>query len=376
MVFLVWTIASAAACTPSAPAETSQAEPTSAEVSSPVTDSETEASKRAPSKRVVQSITPTPREWSGEALTNAFEIAARACSVVCLPDPVDWWQAEGREANTSKPFRDHQWQRLLIERNDLEVFIQIDPYRPHLWNGDGLPESLKGASFADPRVRRAAIADAVQRVRLYDPKYVCFGMEINTYFEHDTADFGNFVSLFREARHAMKREKPDVMVFPSFQYEQLLGIAPAEGGRSIDRPRWFLIDRFGDDLDAVGISSYPLQSFAPPRFDVPSKLPTDYYNQIARHTKKPIVFAELGYSSDSTFGGSEADQGAFLRRFPAMTDELDLRMVNYNFLYDIKGFGDVFNEMGLVDAEGNPKDAGRVWMRLWPDRDEHDQTDD
>lgn len=354
--------AGVAACISSAPAETAQTEKSSGNTASGLA-----AAGRSANRRVVQSITPTPREWTGEAVTKAFEIAARACSVVCLPDPVDWWQAEGRAANTSKPFRDHQWQRVLLDRNNLDVFIQIDPYRPHLWQGAGLPESLKGASFADERVRRAIVADAVQRVRLYEPKYVCFGMEINTYYEHNSADFDNFVTLFREARQAIKREKADALVFPSFQYEQLLGIAPGEGGKRIDRPRWSLIEKFGDDLDAVGISSYPLQSFAPPRFDDPANLPNDYYKQIARHTDKPIVFAELGYSSDSAFGGSEERQAAFLRRFPELTAGIDLRMVNYNFLYDIKGFGDVFNKMGLVDGDGKPKEAGRVWMRLWPD---------
>ncbi len=74
---------------------------------------------------------------------------------------------------------------------------------------------------------------------------------------------------------------------------------------------WELFRKFEPDVDAIGISSYPMKSFAPVRFGDPASLPDDYYRRIGKHTRKPIIFAELGWPSDSRFGGSPGNQAAF-----------------------------------------------------------------
>ena len=84
-------------------------------------------------------------------------------------------------------------------------------------------------------------------------------------------------------------------------------------------------------------------------------MPEDYYRRLREHTSKPIIFAELGWPSDPAFGGTPEAQAEFLQRFPSLIEGLDVRMVNWNFLYDVTGYGPVFESMGLFDPAGEPK---------------------
>ena len=309
-------------------------------------------------------ITPTPKSWDGEGITNAFATAAEAAGCVCLPDPTDWWHAKQKDFADSKQHKDSQWQRFLLDKHSLDVFIQVDPFRAHRWGKTATPAVLRDGSFANPAIRRAFTADALERVGAYKPKYVCLGMEINSYYEEHPDDFDNFVSLFKETRRAIKKRHPDVIVFVSFQYEQLQALHLGNSVVASREPRWELIDRFEPDQDAVGISSYPLAKASPPRYGPPADLPEDYYKRLRKHTKKPIIFAELGWPSDSAFGGTPKAQAEFLKRFPSLIEGLDVQMVNWNFLVDVKGYGPVFESMGFFDAKGRPKPAWASWRKL------------
>lgn len=310
------------------------------------------------------SLTPTPRRWDGDGFREAFAVAEKLVPTICLPDPVDWWHARGESPEKSKPFKDSRWQRVLLDQHHLQTFIQMDPYKSRRGKIPDLPAAIRSHSFADPVLRAGFIADAKQRVEAYRPEYLCLAMEINAYYEQNPDDFEHFVSLFREARAAVKQLAPKTVVFVSFQYEQFLGRFGGQAGLAKHEPHWELLDRFGDDLDAIGISSYPLETLAPTRFGKPADLPDDYYRQIAQHTKKPIVFAELGWSSDPEYGGSPQGQAGFLARLPELLKGLDVRLINYNFLFDAKGFGAAFESMGLIDAQGKIKPALDAFRRL------------
>lgn len=309
-------------------------------------------------------ITPTPKSWDAEGIREAFSIAAQAGACICLPDPTDWWHAQRKAYAASKQHQVAQWQQFLLRQHSLDVFIQIDPFRPHRWSRNATPALLRGASFGKPAIREAFIADALERVTLYKPKYVCLGMEINTYYEEHPDDFDNFVSLFKETRRKIKKIHPDVVVFVSFQYEQLQGLHLGKSVVASREPRWELIERFEPDQDAVGISSYPLASWSPPRYGPPGELPKDYYTRLRKYTSKPIIFAELGWPSDPAFGGTPEAQAEFLTRFPSLIQGLDVRLVNWNFLFDVKGYGPVFESMGLFDSAGKPKPAWASWRNV------------
>ncbi len=326
-------------------------------------DLPTRAASR-PASAYAVSLTPTPRRWNGEGFLEAFAAAEKLVPTICLPDPVDFWHARGKPAEDSKPFQDSRWQRVLLDRHHLNVFVQMDPYSARRGKIPNLPKQITTASFGDAVLRQAFIADALQRVEVYKPRFLCLAMEINAYHEQHPEDFDRWVSLFKEARQAVKRVDPNILVFVSFQYEQMLGLFGGQAGLPKHAPAWELFDRFGDELDAVGISSYPMQSLDPPRFGPANTLPADYYQRIAAHTRKPVVFAELGWSSDPAFGGSLREQAVFVGRLPKLLEGLDVRLVNYNFLFDAQGFGKAFESMGLIAADGTIKPALNAFLGL------------
>lgn len=316
------------------------------------------------SARYVLSLSPTPRSLTTSGLEQAFETLGGIATTVNLADPVDWWQAEGKPASSSKATADYAWQSPLLDQYGLGVFVQMDPYATRSGPIPNLPASIETNSFADPVLRTAFMADAVQRVELYRPKYLCLGMEINAYYEAHPDDFENFVSLFKETRQAVKEIDPDCLVFVSFQYELLLGGFDALLGVETQEPEWFLFDLFAPDQDAVGISSYPLRSLVEGSEAGVVSLPADYYSRIADHTDRPIVFAELGWPSDASFGGSLSSQADFIRGLPDFFEGLDIGLVNWYFLYDVVVFGPEFSSMGLYDIFGFAKPALFAWADL------------
>ncbi len=315
----------------------------------------------------IRSTVPTSKNWESDSIIEAFLTADELGGWISIPDPVEWWYALGKDAQTSKVFQDSQWQNYLLRENNTEIFIQLDPYgSPRQGTlSSKLPDELAGSTFASPAIREAFVREAVARVEWYQPRYVCLAMEINAYYEQQPEDFDHFVSLFAEARQAIKDVSPEAIVFVSFQYEQLLGRFGGEAGQIIHEPHWKLLEKFEPYQDAVGLSSYPMESMDPVNFGDPRNLPDDYYSRVAEHTEKPIVFAELGWSSDRKYGGSKASQAAFLQRFETLTSGLDLRLVNWIALYDGSTFGPPFETMGLLDNRGRPKNAFQVWKELW-----------
>jgi len=129
-----------------------------------------------------------------------------------------------------------------------------------------------------------------------------------------------------------------MIIFVSFQYEHL-----------IDQNQWKLFESFGF-MDAIGISSYPHKKHSD-QFGDPSALADDYYSQICDNTNKPVVFAELGWSADPAFGGSSQKQAEFLNLFfDKLIKNMNVKLVNWWFLYDNVGHGEFFNKMGLKDT--------------------------
>ncbi|NOT00718.1 MAG: hypothetical protein HOP29_08830 [Phycisphaerales bacterium] len=320
-----------------------------------------------PKPPVIRSNVPTPPSWDQDGMFKAFKTADETVDWISLTDPLEWWHATDAAPEKSRTYQNQQWQNYLIQQHKLNVFIQLDPYAPPRTGplSKRLPDKLKDQTFASPAVRQAFIAESVARVKWYNASMVCLAMEINAYYDEQPDDFDNFISLFVETRNEIKKIKPDAVVLVSFQYESLLGRYPELGPRHKHEPQWHLFEKFEPHVDAFGLSSYPMEGMNPPRFGDPADLPDDYYSRVSAHTKKPIVFAELGYASDDKYGGSQERQAAFLRRFGKLTDGMNLLLVNYYFLYDVQGFGPVFSSMGLLDSAGNPKKALDVWKSMW-----------
>jgi hypothetical protein len=301
--------------------------------------SQTKKLRPPTSNKQILSITPTPRTWDGPGLTHSFAEAAKIASIAAIPDPVEWWHLEGRDPSTSKAATSAPWQNHLLKQHNMGVFIQVDPR-----------SILPNRTYKEQDIRAAYMADVLQRHQLYKPSYMNLGVEINSLV--DRSDYSDLVSLIRQAAKAIRQRDSKVTLCVSFQYEHLR-----------DHNQWKYLSDFGF-LDAIGISSYPRKANSS-MFGDPKNLPSDYYWRVSKHTKKPIVFAELGWSVDARFGGSLQSQKEFLERFfDVLISDLDVLMVNWWFLYDNVGHGSFFDKMGLIDSEtGKKRPSWTVYNR-------------
>jgi len=227
----------------------------------------------------------------------------------------------------------------------------------------GLELSLALAN-AEEREKFKQVASAI--AEKYQPLYLALGIEINRYYEHDSTGLDAFVSLYAETYEAVKAASPDTLVFPVFQYEMLRG-GEFFTGDGQNPPQWELLDLFGDRLDLAAFTTYPFLLYT-----APSDLPADYYTEIARHTSLPVAFTEIGWPSeplapapDSPFGGSEAEQTTFVRRFFELTRNINLTLSLWSFPHDLgPQTNPAFTSVSLRYNNGRSKPALAVWQEF------------
>jgi len=155
-------------------------------------------------------------------------------------------------------------------------------------------------------------------------------------------------------------------VFVSFQADEANGVL---GPEPIDD--FALIGDF--DIDALGLSSYPV--FA---FDAPSDIPDDYFQVFADATDLPLILVEGGWSSADVpwSTGTPEEQVAFVNRFEELLDGVGARawvMLTFTDL-DIDAYGldperaaglSNFAHMGIMDTSLHRKPAYTEWKRVF-----------
>ena len=195
----------------------------------------------------------------------------------------------------------------------------------------------------------------------YRPAYLALGSDVNVAFERDPAGYQAFVEAYREAYDEVKASSPNTLVFPTFQYEQLLGLIPWEPPHV---PRWELLDDFAGKLDLFAITTYP--SFA---YSVARKVPPLYYSQIRDHASASIAFVSAGYSS------APGREGSTPRRPPSSgasssdccgTPTSWERPLLVWFAARDPAFAteppfDLLSSIGLRTADDQPKEAWPAW---------------
>ncbi len=227
-------------------------------------------------------------------------------------------------------------------------------------------KTVPNLNLTDPEQREKAIRAAVNVAEKYHPPYLALGVEVNGYYTENPSDYSNYLSLYLESYNAVKRVSPDTLVFPIFQYERLRGGVFFLGDNQ-DQSQWHLIEQFNDQLDLIGLTTYPFLLY-----DDPAELPANYYTEITKHASKPIAFTEMGWPSDplsvapdNPHGGSEEEQASFVQRFFELTKDLNLELVMWSFPNDIDpNSNQAFTSVSLRYNDGRKKPALAIW-RSW-----------
>lgn len=300
---------------------------------------------------------------STEAYIGAFATAARYADLVLIQRRPPWSDfLPGGSVSKETTSATLLETALLKQYDDLELFFAIDPTDAAVRRArvGGLPPGVDpAAGFKDPALRESFVAYTTYVVANYSPQYLALGVEINMLYSRDRAQFEAFASLYREAYRAAKQARPSTRVFPTFQLEDLQGLAG-----DLHAPQWAVIDEFRDVMDALAVSTYPYIAF-----DTASKIPEDYFAQLSRHFDGEILIAETAYTSAPaepyTNVGTEEDQAAYLERLASEADRGRFSMVVWLAALDpafVRQSGPrVLADTGLRHADGANKLAWGTW---------------
>lgn len=300
-----------------------------------------------------------PPQLTDASYADTFKLIGGAGDVVLIQRAPPWSELLSDDLSASTGATTKREVELAHD-NSLDIFFAIDPTDPATGRAElaDLPSDLAGARFADKKVRDALLTYARYVATNYQPKYLAFGVEINSYQRAQPQDFEQFVLLYHEAYRAVKELSPDTLMFPTFQLEDMQGYLPLDAPKP---PQWYLLSRFGADLDMLAVSSYPRSVF--PSID---NLPADYFSQLKTFTKKPIALVSTGYpSAPNPDESTEALQATYMLRVLNYAQALSMSLVVWFVSQDPTFTSDApydrLQHLGLLRQDGTPKQAWDIW---------------
>jgi len=162
------------------------------------------------------------------------------------------------------------------------------------------------ATAADGPAKKAAYARYVDyMVRKFRPRYVNVAIEMNLFLTCE-AGWDGLVEAERDAYDAAKAARPDAIVFPSIQIDQLYGYIPEGACRS--QPALCYEENYARLLrlkrDRFAVSTYP---YSVPEIANIDRIPADWFTRAASRLGERVVVAETGWISEPPailFGGT------------------------------------------------------------------------
>ena len=311
----------------------------------------------------VMGVSSQPAQTSEQAYRDAFEVAEAAGEVVLIQRTPPWSEFVPGGNISSRTEQLTLLEKELAQQHNLQLFLAVDPTMPSDRSRlASLPADLAGEGFANEDVRAAFVAYAKYLALNYRPAYLALGVEVDMIYRgRGDGSFRNFISLYFEAYDAVKSVSANTLVFPTFQYEDMLGLLNT-GSPTL--PSWSLVNRFEPKIDVLAITSYPSLVF-----NSVAEVPLDYYAALAGRLERPVMFASVGWNSRSDESDSldplDSAQVAYLYRVLSAAESFAARAVVWYLGRDPEAVPAGFEplaHMGLQDADGNPKSVWRIWL--------------
>lgn len=321
----------------------------------------TKPPREGPPRSFALGFSAVPAALTEDSYLAAFDLAASHGEVLLVQRPPQWAEFLPDVRVSAELVEITARERNAAAARGLELLIALDPFDPATRDRlAALPPGYEGRGLDDPELRRAFIAEAEFIARNERPAYLALGTEVNATYERDPAAYRAFLSAYRDAYDAVKRVHPEIQVFVTFQFEQLLGLIPWEPPHTA---RWELAAEYEQRLDLFAITTFP--SFA---FSVARKVPPLYYRQIREHTTLPIVFAGAGFASaaerEQINSSTPAEQRRFLQRLLEDAEVLEAPLLVW-FAGRDPAFAappyDLLSSIGLRTAADEPKEAWPIW---------------
>jgi len=309
---------------------------------------------------------PTAPRPDVSLLLATMDSMAQVSDIAMLQQPVPWQEILAG-ASVDSLVEDRAGVADYLRALGMDVIFLVDPL-------DGLDRRKEdpgllatGHSILEPSIR-AVHEDWVLRIaERIQPRYMGLASEINTLAARgDSTLYRTIREMINDLAPRVRAVSPSTQVFVSFQADEANGVL---GPEPIDD--FALIDDF--DIDALGLSSYPV--FA---FDEPSEIPDDYFRVFADATDLPLLLVEGGWTSADVpwSAGTPEQQVAFVNRFEQLLDGVRARawvMLTFTDL-DIDSYGldpdraaglSNFAHMGILDVDLQRKPAYAAWKRVF-----------
>jgi hypothetical protein len=299
-------------------------------------------------------------------ILQVIDSMARVSDITILQQPVPWPELLAG-ASLDSLVADRGAVADFLRFKGLKLIFLVDPL-------DGLDRTKEdpglveaGRSILEPEIRALHtewVRRIAQRVR---PAYFGLASEVNTLAARgDPILYAEILDLINTLAPQVRQLSPASKVFVSFQVDEANG---AFGDPLIDH--FALIDEF--DIDALGLSSYPV--FA---FDTPEQIPSDYFVRFDQATLLPLLMVEGGWSSAPVpwSNGTPEQQIDFVSRYEELLDDVAADvwvMLTFTDL-DIPALGlppdraatlSNFAFMGILDADLARKPAYAEWERIF-----------
>jgi hypothetical protein len=193
--------------------------------------------------------------------------------------------------------------------------------------------------------REAYLRYVASMVTRFQPAYLNIAIEVNLFMEKCAEATPALIDLMNAVYRAVKAQRPETLVFPSFQIDHLYGYSEDSCASALERDACFerayaaikpiLRDRFA-------ISSYPYLS----GFKSTAELPKDWFTRAASRAAETAVIAETGWPST------------------AIVVRTKTNTCQTYFSFD-EGSSAAYLARVLADAEGGPIEL----VTWWSDRD-------
>ncbi len=310
-----------------------------------------------------------PKNPSWESYQDTFEIAAAYGEVIAIKRTPPWEEFMSGSTISQETKDLAILEKELINRHNLTLVFAIDP-----WDGavqrtriHQLPmnyDPRKGIS--DKRLQTALTNYAIFVTTNYEPDYLILGIEINMLAERSPQQFAAFLDIYAKIYEDIKKIRPEIKIFPTFQIEDLYGLLDVQGNRS-----WESIDVFSGMMDMLAVSTFPYLT----DIDSAQSLNTDYYLFLRERFKGEIMIFEAAYPSKAVDSypliGNENDQNTYIKKLLNDAETGAFSVLIWLALSDPfttnNGGPQIFRDIGLIKKTGEYKQAWHTW-ETWVNR--------
>lgn len=319
---------------------------------------------------------PSDMTLEGVRASNEFVRAHGDIVAFHFDGGVPWQEAyEGGEL--PKHLRE-DWNGKLSVAKGKQVYLAITPLafeRDRLalrWGADGdnkpLSDEWKSYRLNDEHVKKAFLDYARKAISFFKPKYAAIGIETNIIISKAPEKWDDYAELHAHVYDALKKEFPDVLIFPTIQYEHLRGMEEdSKKNAAMQMPK---VRALMAKSDLLGLSTYHFG----PEHNRPS---ADYFKP-ALSLGKRIAITETGAPSKAfrifnwPILGTPEDQEKYISfilgeaaknefEFVINWVNIDYDKLLKKFPGDMQEVGKAWVYTGLQDADGNQKPALAVW---------------